>query len=76
MIGLAMVALLLVWIAPMFTNSGVDKILSNLKTYSIAFVLIMGFFHMLTGIVQAVSYCLLRQDKDGVSHEELARVFE
>ena len=36
----------------------------------------MGVFQMFTGIVQAVSYALLRMDKEGVTHDELARVFE
>jgi hypothetical protein len=35
-----------------------------------------ALFQLLRGIVQAVSYSLLRTDKDGVSTEELAAVFE
>jgi hypothetical protein len=31
---------------------------------------------MFSGIAEAVSYALLRQDKDGVSRAELARIFE
>jgi hypothetical protein len=31
---------------------------------------------MFTGIVEAVSYALLRKDKDGTSYESLAKVFE
>jgi hypothetical protein len=31
---------------------------------------------MLVGLAEAVSYVLLRQDKDGVSHAELAKIFE
>ncbi|MCW5801518.1 MAG: hypothetical protein KIT31_03960 [Deltaproteobacteria bacterium] len=75
LLGLVMMVLLFAWIAPMI-NSNPFRILSNLKPYALAFVVILGLFHMFTGIVQAVSYCLLRKDKDGVSHEELARVFE
>ena len=37
---------------------------------------ILCAFYLFMGIVQAVSYSLLRADKDGVSNEELARVFE
>ena len=39
-------------------------------------VLGVAVLQTLTGIVEAVSYALLRQDKDGVSHEQLAGVFE
>jgi hypothetical protein len=48
----------------------------NLKRTSYILVGIVGVFHMFTGIVEAVSYALLRQDKDGVTHEQLAKVFE
>jgi hypothetical protein len=37
---------------------------------------IICVFQLFTGIVQAVSYSLLRTDKDGVTNDELARVFE
>jgi hypothetical protein len=36
----------------------------------------MCVFQLFMGIVQAVSYTLLRTDKDGVTNDELAKVFE
>lgn len=75
LMGLAVIILMLAWIVPMIDEPGADY-LDDLRTSSIVFVCVIGFFHMLTGIVEAVSYALLRQDKDGVSHEALARVFE
>lgn len=75
LIGIALIALLMVWIVPMFDSSTGD-ILANLKQTSLIFVCIMGLFHMFTGIVEAVSYALLREDKDGLSYEQLAKVFE
>lgn len=75
LIGLLLMVLLMAWIVPMFTSSE-ENILSSLRQSSILFVVTMGVFQMFTGIVQAVSYCLLRLDKEGVTHDELARVFE
>jgi hypothetical protein len=59
----------------MFTGSS-DPTMDEIRKMLVVVVAIFGVFHMLSGIVAAVSYCLLRQDKEGVSHEELARVFE
>lgn len=75
LIGLALVVILMAWIVPMLQKPDLE-ILTKLKQYSITFVVLMGVFQLFTGIVEAVSYALLRQDKDGVTHEELARVFD
>jgi hypothetical protein len=37
---------------------------------------VVGVFPLFTGIVEAVSYALLRQDKDGASYQDLAKIFE
>jgi len=75
LIGLMLIGMLMVWIVPMFEKSGED-LAASLKSSSLLFVGTMALFQMFTGIVEAVSYALLRQDKDGVTHDELARVFE
>lgn len=50
--------------------------LGNLKTLAYQFVILMGLFQVFMSIVQAVSYALLRSDKDGMTHEQLASVFD
>lgn len=75
LIGIVMVVVMVVWIVPMAERAPAE-LLAAAKTSAIAFVVIMGVFQTFTGIVQAVSYCLLRLDKEGVTHAELARVFE
>ena len=75
LIGLMLIGLLMVWIVPMFQSSE-EQLMSSMKSSAIMLVVTMGIFQMFTGIVQAVSYALLRMDKEGVSHDELAKVFE
>jgi len=75
LIGLMLIGMLTVWIVPMFEKSGED-LAASLTRSSLLFVGTMALFQMFTGIVEAVSYALLRQDKDGVTHDALARVFE
>lgn len=75
LIGLALIGLLAVWIVPMFSREP-HEIMEGLRTSALMFVATMAVFQTFSGIAQAVSYALLRQDKDGVSHEDLARVFE
>ncbi len=75
LIGVIPVVLLLILIIPELGRGSVDS-MSSLRSYSIAVLMIIGVFQTFTGVAQAVSYALLRQDKDGVSHAELARVFE
>jgi hypothetical protein len=75
LMGLLLVGLLMLWIMPMFAADA-DTVVGSLRKTAILLVVTVGVFQTLTGIVQAVSYALLRQDKEGISHEELARVFE
>ena len=49
---------------------------STLKQHSLIVVGTVCVFQLFVGITQAVSYSLLRTDKDGVSNEELAAVFD
>jgi hypothetical protein len=78
LIGLVMLAFLFLWIFPLFQHSGQDAaaVMSNAQRAAILFAVTMGVFQLFNGIVQAVAYALLRQDKDGVSYEELAKIFE
>lgn len=75
-VGLLMVLLMMAYIIPMVQHPDLQDPAGQFKQAAIVIVLIAALFNTLTGIVAAVSYALLRQDKDGVTHEELARVFE
>ena len=70
----ALMISLALFILPAFMRSDGD--VNALKTPIIGAVAVLGLFYMFTNVVEAVSYVLLREDKDGVTHEELARVFE
>jgi len=73
LIGILAVILLLAWIVPFVSNATEP---SSVRTSAYVFVALIGMAQMFTGIVEAVSYALLREYKDGVSHDQLARVFE
>jgi hypothetical protein len=75
LVGLVGMGLILVWIIPMLENPDAE-VLANLRTTSVIVVAVIGLLQMFTGIVEAVSYALLRKDKDGTSYESLAKVFE
>ena len=47
-----------------------------LDHFAVVVVAILAVYQLFIGIVQAVSYSLLRADKDGVPNDELAKVFE
>jgi hypothetical protein len=72
-IGLSLVVIMIVVFAPMFSRHATAE---EFKHMVIVVVPIICIYNMFNGIVQAVSYSLLRADKDGVSNEELAKVFE
>ncbi len=74
LIGLALIGMLFGWIVPMFKEVSMD--LTGLRRPALLFVGSMGVFQLFMGIAQAVSYALLRQDKDGLNHADLAKVFE
>jgi hypothetical protein len=74
---IVVVVVVLAWFVPMFANlKNSDSDLSTARNAVLAFIVMYGIFQLYTGIVQAVSYSLLRGDKDGVSNDELAKVFE
>jgi hypothetical protein len=74
LLGLVLLAALFLWFVPVASRSDITA--SELTSSAMVFVALLAVFQMLTGIVEAVSYALLRQDKDGVSHAELARIFD
>jgi hypothetical protein len=75
LLGVIALAILFVWIMPRIEH-GFALAIASVVSSSIAFNVLYGLLGLYSGIVQAVSYALLRQDKDGTSLEELARVFE
>ena len=75
LLGLMLAGLLLLWIVPMFSGNGFDTV-AEIHRSAIEVVVVLGVFQMITGIAQAVSYALLREDKDGISYAELARIFD
>jgi hypothetical protein len=76
LVGLMAIVLMAIWIVPLLQESHPGGAAASLAHASIWFVLTIGLLQLFQGIVQAVAYALLRQDKDGVSYEELARIFE
>jgi hypothetical protein len=78
LIGLILLGLLLIWIVPMLTSAEGDPVetVRQLERSSLMFVVTIGLFQLFSGIVEAVAYVLLREDKDGVSVQELAKIFE
>ena len=75
LLGLSMIALLTVWIGPMMSSSTAEP-LDIAKQTAFFFVGVLGVFHLFNGIVQATAYTLLREDKEGVSLDALAAVFD
>ena len=73
--GLAAFAAMFFWVLPGLEDPG-SAIRSDLRTTALIMVGAAVLLQTFTAIVAAVSYALLRQDKEGMSHEELARVFE
>lgn len=80
LMGLVLVGILMLWFVPKLNaiNSGEspEVLLAEIRHGVIVFICIFGAYQLLLGITQAVSYALLRQDKEGVSNEELARIFD
>jgi len=75
LLGLMLIGMLLIWIVPLLQDD-FEEIARSLRSSVIACTAVLGLFQMINGIVEAVSYALLRQDKDGVSHADLAKIFE
>jgi hypothetical protein len=63
-----------VWLVPQLRDGG-DAV-ARTREAALTFMIVIGVYYVFYGIAQAVSYALLRQDKDGVSHEELAKIFD
>lgn len=76
LLGLIVVIAVMAYVLPMANNPGDGDPYARIKQAALVIAIGMCVFNTFMGIVEAVSYALLRQDKDGVTHEELARVFE
>lgn len=63
------------WLLPQLADAG-DDLADRARQAGLTLMIVLGAFHLLYGIVQSVSYALLRQDKDGVSYDDLAKIFE
>jgi hypothetical protein len=72
-VGLSLVVVMVALLAPMVSHGGTS---GDFKHIVIVLVPVMCAYQLFIGIVQAVSYSLLRADKDGVSNDDLAKVFE
>ena len=74
---LAMIAAALdfVWNAPTI-EPGSSPTVASMLLSSMPYRFVQVMFSLYFAIVQAVSYALLREDKDGTSVAELAKVFE
>ena len=78
MIGLVQLGIIMLWLAPKLSGSGSfeENLGESIASGALTFMIVISVFQLFTGIVEAVSYALLRQDKDGMSHEILASVFD
>lgn len=72
LVGLIEVLIMVALLIPAITS----KNLESIKSIMITIFVVGGVSQLFMGIVAAVSYSLLRGDKDGVTNEELAKVFE
>jgi hypothetical protein len=71
LLGILFVA---VWLLPQLREGG-DTV-ARTREAALTFMVVIGVYYLFYGITQAVSYVLLREDKDGVSRQELAKIFE
>lgn len=77
LLSLVLIAVMFAYIGPMLTGHvNADEAAKTLDHFIILMVILITVYQLFIGVVQAVSYSLLRADKDGVSNEELAKVFE
>lgn len=75
LLNIAVVILLLGWFIPTLQDGGF-KTMAEIRNATVLILCVFAAYQMLVGIVEAVSYALLRQDKEGVSNAELARIFD
>ena len=75
LLGIIVIGLLFALVFPLI-DKGASASTADLKRVAIYVMTTVCLFQLFSGVVQAVSYVLLRGDKDGVSNEELAKVFE
>jgi hypothetical protein len=78
LVQVVVIVSVLAWVLPLYNGNETDLVLlgHQLKRAAWLFVGAVAILQLFTGIMQAVSYALLREDKDGVSTQDLAKVFE
>ena len=74
MLSLIIIAVFMIWLIPAMNGHSDGE--HAIRNMIVAMMVIISVYELFLGIVQAVSYSLLRGDKDGVSNDELAKVFE
>jgi hypothetical protein len=74
LLGIIVIAIMFVVAMPLIDSP--EKNAGEFNRVALTVLGLICVFQLFTGIVQAVSYSLLRTDKDGVTNDELARVFE
>jgi hypothetical protein len=75
LVGIIKWTVILIYAVPLLSDHS-DPSEGEVRRMLIFAVSAFGLFETFNGVVAAVSYCLLRQDKEGITHEDLARVFE
>ena len=78
LIGLIQLGIIMLWLAPKLGGGGdfETNLGESIASGALTFMIVISVFQLFTGIVEAVSYALLREDKDGLSNELLAQVFD
>jgi hypothetical protein len=76
LIGLIQVGVIMIWLAPKLAGDFEESLEKSLAGGALFLIITISVFQLFMGIVQAVSYALLREDKEGVTSDALAKVFE
>lgn len=77
LVGIIVVGVIMGVVAPLLTapSKSPEEILTTFKHVTYFLVGLIAVFQILIGVLQAVSYALLRTDKEGISNEDLAAIF-
>lgn len=77
-LNLGIIVIMVAYLGPVLTGSvgSIDQARTTFEHFFVVFLPVVLVYQLFIGIAQAVSYSLLRADKDGVSNDELAKVFE
>lgn len=77
LMGIVVVAVMFAVVSPLTSSNRLSptEAIGQLKRTAFILIGVVCVFQIISAMVQAVSYSLLRTDKDGISNEELANVF-